>query len=95
MKDLDIPSFYRHEIPVKNKNKKPNKADENTGECFNTKPSTSKQKIKKNNKNSKSEEIGDEYIKNLREAICKNRVIREPVKKFFVSDLDAISCIGY
>src|SRR5271163_522459 len=58
MKDLDIPSFYRHEIPVniKNKNKKPHKVDENTGECFNNKPSTSKQKIKKN-KNSKSEEI--------------------------------------
>ena len=63
MKDLDIPSFYRHEIPVnnKNKNKKPHKADENTGEY--TKPSTSKQK--KNNKNSKSEEITNDYIKKL------------------------------
>ena len=70
MKDLDIPSFYRHEIPVnnKNKNKKPHKADENTGECFNTKPSNSKQKIKKN-KNSKSEEITDDYIKKLNENI--------------------------
>ncbi len=65
MKDLDIPSFYRHEIPVnnKNKNKKLIKADENIEE--NTKPSTSKQKIKKNNKNSKSEEITDEYIRKL------------------------------
>ncbi len=36
-----------------------------------------------------------EYILTLREAICKNRAFDDTEGKFFVSDLDAISCTGY
>ncbi len=65
MKDLDIPSFYRHEIPVNN-NKNKNKPT--TPKSPTTTPIKNNSN-KKKNKHSKSEEITDEYIKGLNSGI--------------------------